>query len=58
VLRGEDHETVGPILYVLDTHHTKGLVSTRVQGSEGALLREFHHGGTPGLRTSGTQGGL
>jgi hypothetical protein len=58
VLRGENHGTIGPVLHVLDDHHTGGSTSSRVQGSKGALLREFHHVGAPGLRTSGIQGGL
>jgi hypothetical protein len=57
-LRGEDRGAPGPVCYVPDSHGTGGPMSARVQGSQGTLLRVFHHGGTPGLRTPSTQGGL
>jgi hypothetical protein len=38
VLRGEDHGTIGTVFYVPDGHGTGGPMSSRVQGSQGALL--------------------
>jgi hypothetical protein len=57
-LRGEDRGAPGLECYVPDRQGTGGPTCARVQGSQGALLRVFYHGGTPGLRVPSTQGGL